>query len=260
MHVFIPDTQSKPGVPNDHLQWAGRWIEDKFAQRALDGTINLTVVHAGDHHDLPSLSSYDKGKRTMEGRRVKLDIDRGNHDWSLFHDPWEYLPARRIKLFGNHEERLVRAVDENAQFEGLLSLDDLESPGWERIPFRQPIEVDGVVYCHYFENTMTGKPLGGQNIETRLKNLGHSFTMGHQQTLGMAIRFVNGRSQHGLVAGAFYQHDEDYKGPQGNAHWRGIVACHEVDRGSYDIMPVSMNYLCRRYTGHGIAVHTGREL
>jgi hypothetical protein len=73
--------------------------------------------------------------------------------------------------------------------------------------------------------------------------------MGHQQTLDYAIRFVKGESQHGLVAGACYLHDEDYKGYQGNAHWRGIVVCHEVREGSYDPMFVSLDYLCRRYEG-----------
>ena len=91
-------------------------------------------------------------------------------------------------------------------------------------------------------------PYGG-NVETRLKTVGHSFTMGHQQTLMYGLRFVAGQSQHGLVAGACYLHDEDYKGPQGNAHWRGIVIKHEVRDGSYDPMFVSLDYLCRRYEG-----------
>jgi len=99
---------------------------------------------------------------------------------------------------------------------------------------------------------MTGNPFGG-TIDARLKNIGHSFTMGHQQTLLYGLRYVNdeysGRSQHGLVAGACYLHDEDYKGPQGNAHWRGIIVKHQVCEGSYDPMFVSLDYLCRRYEG-----------
>jgi hypothetical protein len=46
-----------------------------------------------------------------------------------------------------------------------------------------------------------------------------------------------------LVAGSFYQHDEDYKGPQGNDHWRGIVVLNEVEDGDYNIMPLGMKYL-----------------
>jgi hypothetical protein len=51
-HLFIPDTQVKPGVPTVHLSWIGQYIVDRFAGRPFD----LTIVHAGDHYDLPSLS------------------------------------------------------------------------------------------------------------------------------------------------------------------------------------------------------------
>lgn len=95
---------------------------------------------------------------------------------------------------------------------------------------------------------MNGRPYGGQ-VATRLKTIGTSFTMGHQQTLDYSLRFVNGKSQHGLVAGACYLHDEEYKGPQGNAHWRGIIVKHGVDRGSYNPMMVNLDYLCQRYEG-----------
>jgi hypothetical protein len=67
------------------------------------------------------------------------------------------------------------------------------------------------------------------------------------------MRYVNDSvepySQHGLVAGACYLHDEDYKGPQGNAHFRGIVVKHGVRNGSYDIQQISLDFLCRRYEG-----------
>ena len=105
---------------------------------------------------------------------------------------------------------------------------------------------------HYFYNPMTGKPLGG-TVDARLKTIGHSFTMGHQQTLAYSLRFVAGKSQHGLVAGACYLHDEDYKGPQGNAHFRGIIVKYEVESGAYCPMFISLDYLCRRYEGVRLA-------
>ena len=52
-HMFVPDTQVKPGVPTDHLRWAGRYI----LERKPD-----VVIHAGDHWDMESLSSWDRGK------------------------------------------------------------------------------------------------------------------------------------------------------------------------------------------------------
>lgn len=258
-HVVIPDTQVKPGVPLNHLDWIGRYIVDHFAGRP-----NVTVVHLGDHWDMPSLSSYDKGKKSMEGRRVQADIEAGNKGIALIKNPTDEHNGKRrifkerqwnprwVLLRGNHEDRVSRAIEDDAQLDGFLSLDLLKSPGWEVIDFLRPIEIDGISYAHYFYNPMTGKALGGM-VLTRLKNLGFSFTMGHQQTLDWATRTVKDKAQHALVAGACYLHDEEYKGYQGNAHWRGIVVCHEVHDGQYDPMFISLDYLCRRYEGMSLA-------
>ena len=255
-HIVIPDTQAKAGVPFDHLAWIGQYIVDEFRDEPVK------IIHLGDHADMPSLSMYDKGKKAMENRRYKQDIESANEAWAILnraltdfnlhrkkqkHAPW--LPERHI-LLGNHEDRINRAVSLDAQLEGVISTDDLDYArmGWKVSPFLDVLWLDGVAYSHYFYNPMTGKPLGG-NVEARLKSIGHSFSMGHQQTLAYGLRFVAGKSQHGLVAGACYLHDEDYKGPQGNAHWRGIIVKHEVREGSYDPMFVSLDYLCRRYEG-----------
>jgi hypothetical protein len=254
-HIVIPDTQVKPGVPINHLTWIGQYLVDHFA-----GKRNVTIVHLGDHADMASLSSWDKGKKSMEGRRYIEDIAAANRGFEALckpmedyninrrkskHGPW--LPERHIVL-GNHEDRISRACESDAQYDGLLSLDHLNFRGWNVHPFLEPLFLDGIGYVHYWQNTMTGKPLGGV-ASTRIKTIGHSFTMGHQQLLDYAIRFVRGKSQHGLIAGACYLHDEDYKGYQGNAHWRGIIVCHEVNDGSYDPMFISLDYLCRRYEG-----------
>lgn len=260
IHIVIPDTQAKPGVPTKHLDWIGRYIVDHFA-----GQPNVKIIHLGDHADMPSLSSYDKGKKSMEGRRYVEDIKAANAAFDILCKPLEdynakrkvnkerqWWPERYITL-GNHEDRISRACEEDAQLDGILSLDDLNyaQHGWKVIPYLQPLELDGVTYAHYFYNPMTGKPLGGA-VLTRLKNLGFTFTMGHQQTLEWASRTVKDKAQHGLVAGACYLHDEEYKGFQGNAHWRGIVICHEVAGGDYNPMMVSLDYLCRRYEGMGL--------
>ena len=253
IHVAIPDTQAKPGVSTQHLTWIGKYLVDQLA-----GRDDVKLIHLGDHWDMPSLSSYDKGRKAMEGRRYLADLKAGNEAFAILNKPLEdynkkragykekqWWPERHF-LLGNHEDRITRAAEADAQLDGLLSLDSLDTRGWTVHPFLKPLFLDGIGYAHYWQNTMTSKPLGGMAL-TRLKHLGHSFTMGHQQTLDYAIRFVNGRSQHALIAGAAYEHSEDYKGYQGNAHWRGIIICHDVQDGSYDPMFVSLAYLKRRY-------------
>lgn len=119
---------------------------------------------------------------------------------------------------------------------------------------------DGVAQhnSHYFYNPKTSRPYGGESIDTLIKTIGYTFTQGHRQDYKHGVRFLtNGQAIHGLIAGAFYLHDEDYLGPQGNHQWRGIVVKHQVENGSYDIMQVSLDYLCRKY--EGMRLDTFRE-
>jgi hypothetical protein len=258
-HIVIGDTQIKPGVETAHLTWIGQYLVDQFAGQ------DVSIIHIGDHADMPSLSSYDRGKKEMEGRRYKADIKAANRGFDLLCAPLakynaerrardRWFPDRHITL-GNHEARISRACEDDAQLEGIVTLDDLNfaEHGWKVHKFLQPVVIDGVSYCHYFYNPQTGKPYGGQNLDTRLKTIGHTFTMGHQQGLKYSLREVGKTRHHGLVNGSCYLHDEKYLGPQSTAYWRGIVVKHQVEKGTYDPMFVSLDYLCRRYTRKTLA-------
>ena len=263
-HLIIPDTQAKRGVPTDHLRWIGQYV----LERRPD-----VVVHLGDHADMPSLSSYDVGKRDFEGRRYADDIEAANQAFDVLNEAIESYNAkrrifkerqyqpRRVITLGNHEARIDRAANDDAKLTGLISTDDLNyaDHGWEVVPFLKPIEIDGVHYAHYWANPMNGRPMGGA-AATRLKTIGHSFVMGHQQTLDYAVRFLsNGQQQFGLVAGACYVHSEAYKGFQSNAHWRGVIVLHQVENGAADPMFVSLDFLCRKFEGVPLATFMAEQ-
>lgn len=262
-HMVIPDTQAKPGAPTDHLGWIGQYAVERKPDE---------LIHLGDHADMPSLSSYDKGKIQFEGRRYIKDIDAANEAFDILNEPIDRenrrlakakkaaMPMKKRILYGNHEYRINRAVENSSELDGTIGLFDLnyEDHGWEVHDFLRPVEVDGVFYAHYWYQPNNGRPISG-TIENRLKNIGHTFTQGHLQTLMYGLRFVAGKSQHGLVAGACYLHSEEYKGFQGNAHWRGVIVKHEVEDGSYDPMFVSLDYLCRRYEGQSLAKFVSKK-
>jgi hypothetical protein len=67
-HMVIPDTQVKPDSDYSHMRWAGHYAAEKKPD---------VIVHLGDHWDMPSLSSYDVGKKSFEGRRYTKDIESG---------------------------------------------------------------------------------------------------------------------------------------------------------------------------------------
>lgn len=262
-HIVIGDTQVKKGVPTAHLGWIGRYIVDKFAGR------DCTIAHLGDHWDMPSLSSYDKGKKEMEGRRYRADVDAGNAGMVKLRAPFlEYNAARPARsrwapfwefFIGNHENRIARAVEDDPQLEGAIGFHDLDLTGWRVHPFLKVAKIDGVSYAHYFYHPSTSRAHGGANLDTRLKTIGHSFTMGHQQGKKYAEREVGPTRHIGLVNGSTYLHDEKYLGPQATKYWRGIVVCYHVSRGEYDAKFVSLDSLCRRYEGKTLSAFLNRR-
>lgn len=241
-HFIIPDVQTKHGVPNDHLAAAGKYIVEKRPD---------VVVCLGDFADMSSLSSYDRGKRSFEGRRYVKDIDAAHRGMDLLLGPiWKargYSPKLVLTL-GNHEDRITRAVDNDAVLEGKIGLEDLgyEEYGWEVHDFLESVKVDGVFYSHYFPSGIMGRPC---TTPRKMLSMYHSSCIaGHQQ--GREVAYAHrgdGRMLTSIIAGSFYQHNEDYLTPMANKCWRGMIGLHEVQDGSFDEMFVSLPYLLRRY-------------
>lgn len=244
VHLVIPDTQVKEGVNTVHLEQVGKLILDVRPD---------VIIHLGDHADMPSLSSYDRGKKSAEGKRVSKDIDAAIEGMKRLLKPlYEYQKSnddyhpRMVMCLGNHEERILRHVEANPELEGFLSVDSLKYKefGWEVYDFLVPVNVNGVNYCHYMANPMSGKPYGGtaQNV---LNKVGESFTVGHKQVLEIATRALptSGKQQWGITCGACYSHTENYKGPQGNHHWRGVILKSDVREGDYSPMFISLDTL-----------------
>lgn len=253
-HLMIPDTQCKPDIDMSYLDWLGQYIVDKQPE---------VIVHIGDHADMESLSSYDKGQRSAEGKRVQKDIDSAIEGMNRLLKPLYDLQQQQLRQYGNvlytpkmcftlgnHEQRIERHVNANPELHGFLSYDNLKlkEMGWEVYDYLQPVIINGVSYVHFMANPMTGKSYGGTALNI-LKNVGESFCMGHKQCLDIATRFLpsSGKQQWAIIAGAYYEHEEGYKGYQGNHHWRGIVVQHNVKAGSFNPMFVSLDYLKERY-------------
>lgn len=250
-HLIIPDVQAKPGNDFAFLEAIGAYIVDKQPD---------TVVCLGDFADMSSLSSYDKGTKSFEGRRYKLDIEAANTAMRRLLEPLAADQVRRkqnkqkryrprmVLTLGNHEDRISRAVEKQPELEGVISLDDLryKSYGWEVHPFLDPVVIDGICYCHYFSSGVMDRPVNTANLLVTKKHM--SCVAGHQQGRQVATDYrADGKRLTAMIVGSCYEHDEDYMSQQGNNHWRGIVVLHEVNEGEFDEMFVSLNYLKRKY-------------
>lgn len=256
-HLIIPDTQVKHGVPLDHFDWIGQAVQDYHPD---------VVVHLGDHWDFPSLSRWSaEGSMEKENARVADDIESGNAALQRLQDAMgDFRPKRKVLLRGNHEDRLRRYVADRPVLSGSLDYDRFNDRklGWEVVDYdgTSPgqIVIDGVTYAHYFPNPNTGKPIGG-TITNRLAKIGTTFVQGHVQGLLQGnVQYATGKMRHGIVCGSSYLHDEDFKGVA-NAHWRGIVILNEVRNGTFCEMPLTLDYLCRKYTGTSVARYLQRR-
>ena len=252
-HLIIPDTQVKPNSPTDHLRWAGLYAAEKKPD---------VIVHIGDHFDMPSLSSWDVGKKSFEGRRYKDDIEAGIHAMEVFlqpirdeqqrlkvnkHKQWR---PRMVYTLGNHENRIERAIESDPKLDGLIGYKDLqlEEMGFEVYDFLDVVIIDQIAYAHYFTSGIMGRPVSSARNMLSKKMM--SCIMGHVQDRDIAYgRRADGTNILGLFSGIYYQHDEDYLTPQTNSSWRGIWMLNEVANGGCDELPVSMNYLRNKYQG-----------
>lgn len=249
-HAVIPDCQVKPGQPIKYLRWIGQYLADKKPD---------VIVQIGDFADMPSLSSYDYGKKSFEGRRYRDDVEYTQEALDTLMSPIrramgtgkarqrKWTP-RRILTLGNHEERILRAVENDAKLDGTIGVDDLgyREAGFEVYPYLEPVFVDGVAYSHFFTSGVMGRPVTNARLLVQKKL--QSCVMGHVQhwDIHRAVR-ADGKAVIGLFAGSCYTHNEDYLGPQGNFYDRGIWLLHEVEDGDFQPMYVSLKFLEKRY-------------
>lgn len=247
--IVIPDTQVKAGVPMDHLEALGNYIMDKKPD---------VVVHLGDHFDMPSLAQHNsKGHIVYEGARMMSDLEAGWEGMERLLSPLQahqrmrkrnkkgqYNP-RRIFCYGNHENRRDRLIAQEPFLSGALPDYNLGIRyGWECYPFLLPVRINSVNFCHYAQGGSMGRPISRAHLIAVKKH--ESWIVGHQQTFDYYVSphvKTDGSRVQCIIAGSFYEHEEDYMQVQGNQHWRGALYLTEVRNGSFDLVTLSLNYL-----------------
>ena len=251
VHAVIPDCQVKPGQDYSFLRWVGNYLAEKKPD---------VIVQIGDFADMQSLSSYDVGKKSFEGRRYIEDITASKEAMLTLMDPIvskmltlqlnhkkRWNPELHLTL-GNHENRINKATENDPKLDGTLSVNDLAYSGFgfNVHEFLRPVIVDGVAYAHYFVSGGLGRPVTSARNLVLSKH--QSCVMGHNQNwdIHRAVR-ADGKGVIGLFAGSCYMHDEDYLGPQGNHYNRGIWMLYEVNEGDFHPLHISLNFLKKRY-------------
>lgn len=248
--IVIADTQVDNESPTHHLEALSSFIWEHKAGHIID---------IGDHWDLPSLSSY-ASKKEQEGRRLYDDLQGGFDAFKLIMKESkmrnhigkkkQYLPNKHF-LMGNHENRLIRFIDDHPILEGCFDIGAwVADQGWDVHGFNVPLFINEVCFVHFLENAMSGRPVGGA-MESKLNKFPHSFVHGHQQQHQYASRQnLLGKPHFGACAGSFYLHDEGYRGAN-NTEKRGFLYMKAFENRygylDYDIEFVSLERLLKEY-------------
>ena len=246
-HLVIPDTQIREDVPTEHIAWAARYAADKRPD---------SIIQIGDWGDYTSLNKYDAGKKSSHGRTYKSDVEADNKARKLFetelhrHAPRSYKPKKKHGR-GNHEQRIWTALEEDPKADYSFDHIDWKKYGWEVHEFLDPFVVDGITYIHYCclndQGQVTQSKNGAPSAAAQARRMMTSTVCGHKQGLDIAFRYSPGRTVLSVIAGSFYQHEERYLTGQGTNYWRGVVVLNDVRDGWAEPMPVSLDYLRRRY-------------
>ena len=255
-HLIVPDPHCVFGLDNDRLDAVGQFVLEERPD---------VIIVLGDWFDLSSLRRDERGTLTFEGEAYLQDIAWGRDGMRTFLRPMREYNERMIaqkgkqykprKVFcnGNHEDRITRAVNERPDLRGLMGMHDLcvEEDGWEFVPFKQSIEIDGIGYSHYFTSGVSGRPISGEHIGASLCNKCHrSCVQGHSHLFDHAERSDRtGQKLFGLSAGCLSHPAYSAGWCRDTVHlwWRGVVVLDDLDGEGYynELRAVTLRKLMR---------------
>lgn len=262
----VPDMQIKPNIDLRFVYAIGRYVVDKQPD---------ILLNMGDMADMPSLSSYDKGKKSFEGKRYKNDIESVVTAQEILFDGIKQYNAKaavrkdaglryepqKIMLLGNHEDRIHRAAELDPMLEGTMDLHtDLKLYDyWDKVyDFLRIVEIQGAQFSHYFTTGVMGRPCG--TAQAQLASVNASCISGHQPGRQTHTKKAGNKLITSIIAGSSYLHDLDYMGAQGNIHWRGVIMLHNAVNGSFDEVYIPIQYLIDKYcTGMGLIMYSPKR-
>lgn len=250
-HLIIPDQHAHPDFNNNRADWIGQLIKDLKPE---------VVINLGDAADMTSLSSYDKGKRSFQGRSYAKDIashlDFQERLWAPMKATKKKMPFS-VVLEGNHEHRIEKALDLSPELTGTIGFDDYDFKYYYDEVVRYDggtpgvIEVDGVNYAHYFVTGVMGRPSAGIHPAFNLNvKQAASCIQGHTHTMDYHVHTsVKGRKIMSMIAGCAFDYDSDWAGTANRFYWRGVILLHDVEDGMYDPEFISFDRLRKAYGG-----------
>lgn len=229
--LVIPDAHANPRYDNERFTAIGKVAKKLKPQ---------IIVCLGDLADMESLSRFDRNTLSSEGRRYRQDIESANDALARLDTA---LGAMRVKKFvvrGNHEAFIERAANEDPKMAETLRGEDLQFKefGWESVPFKEILKVQGWHFSHFFPSGTMGREIGGKNAAASiLREMHASCVSGHAHTLDLARQWTaTGGNITSIVAGCMVHKDYvmDWCRNTRKMWWRGLTYIRGAENGQWD--------------------------
>jgi hypothetical protein len=239
--LVIGDAHFEPGQSMERAHILGRFMRHQLTEDDY-------AVCIGDWHGLTSLCSYNSALAN-EGARLEADLESGNKARRVV-DSYlgEGAPKRKVTL-GNHEHRLVRVVEHRPTLKGIVGTHQLDWGDWDVHDYLEPLHIEGFRFQHCFTNGM-GRAISSKKDPARrvLEDIGGSTVFGHTHRFDLSVQHTKAETRMSVNVGCFFEHEEEYAGPDQNAKWwRGLVVLHVIAPGVADVEQWSFRRLRERY-------------
>lgn len=251
--LVVPDPHAHPDHNNDRADYLGKLILDIKPD---------VVVNMGDTYDMPSLSSFDKGKASFNGRSYEKDIVAGNDFLDRMWYPIKKAKKKRprsIFLEGNHERRLNTVLEQQPELGGSTYgigyknylLDDYHHEVYHYNGMTPAVfSYEDIHFAHFMISGLMGRPIGGEHHASSLITKTHSScVVAHSHTYDYSVKNTStGRKIMGLVAGVYQDYDSGWAGNANRMWHAGVSLLNNASGGSYDLQFISLDSLRKEYS------------
>jgi hypothetical protein len=252
--LVLPDGHVFQDQDVSRYKAAGNYAADKRPD---------VICSMGDFMAMKSICHWDNNKRlTMEGKRYKAEVDSGNLALNLLMKPIKELQEKqreqKIKIYkpslefleGNHEFWVHKYLEQYPSMEGHIDIDkdlNLTKRGWNITPYREYLEINGVLFTHI---PMSGDPnqaiRGNPICQTASRYVGKSCVFAHTHRWEqMTFTKVGTPDITILTCGAFFEEEPD---EFGSNIWRGLTILNIYEYGMFDVEEqISLKRLMKEY-------------
>lgn len=253
--LVIADAHVEPGQNQDRFDFLGEFIVEHRP---------TAIVSLGDFVSMGSLSEWDKNKNLiMEGKRFKHDIEAGVDAVRRMFSPLLMLQSKqrmfKKKLYipkvvwidGNHEDRINRYVEQNAEMEGYINgfynyVEDIIKTCSDQVFYIKykdyltySCKETSISFLHAPINA-AGKPISGEFVCRRALDLFNNHVVfGHSHSFRVESRFRHGGDgnlvKQAVSCGCFFDETPEYAIGAANNYFPCIVGIDVRSDGLLDI-------------------------